>query len=68
MIKISNNAMRQWNQIPTNIQAKILNNVYCLNCSDTVRIKDFILNLDKSKDLILKGKCSNCNCNVARLI
>lgn len=67
MIKLSKEAIRRWNQISSDIQQKLLSNVYCLKCKDTVKIVDFEATMDKD-DLILKGKCENCSSNVARLI
>jgi hypothetical protein len=42
-------------------------NVYCSYCNDTVRIVDFTATMEKG-DLVLKGKCDNCNHSVVRLI
>jgi len=67
MIEFSKEAMSKWNQIPSDIQIKLLSNVYCSKCKDTVKIVDFKATIDND-DLILKGKCQNCSSNVARLI
>jgi len=67
MIKLSQEAMRRWNQIPDDIKPKLLSNVYCSKCSDTTTIVNFEANMIDD-DLILKGKCKKCNHNVARLI
>lgn len=67
MIKFSKEAMKRWNQIPSNIQPKLLSNTYCSKCKDTVKIVNFEATMDND-DLILKGKCENCSDNVARLI
>ena len=67
MIKLSKEAMRRWNEIPTDIQPKLLSNVYCSKCKDMVEIVDFEATMDKD-DLVLKGKCEKCSSNVARLI
>jgi len=67
MIKFDKKAMQKFNQIPDDIKAKILSNVYCSNCKDTVKIVEFEASMD-GDDLILQGKCENCSGKVARLI
>lgn len=67
MIELSKEAIQKWNQIPADIQPKLLSNVYCSKCKDTVKIVDFEATIDND-DLILKGKCENCSANVVRLI
>jgi len=67
MIKFDKKAMNRFNQIPDDIKSKLLSNVYCSKCKDTVKIVDFEATMDKD-DLILKGKCEKCSGNVARLI
>ncbi len=67
MIKFDKKAMQKFNQIPDDIKSKILSNVYCLNCKDTVNIINFTATVDKD-DLLLRGKCERCSGDVARLI
>ena len=67
MIKFSQKAMQRWNQLHDKVKLHLLENVYCSKCKDVVKIIDFDANL-VDDDLILKGKCSICNNNVARLI
>lgn len=67
MIKFDKKAMNRFNQIPDNMKSKLLSNVYCSKCKDTVKIVDFEATMDKD-DLILKGKCEKCSGKVARLI
>ena len=67
MIKFDRKAMQKFNQIPNDIKSKILSNVYCSKCKDTVKIVAFTVTVD-SGDLVLKGKCENCVGDVARLI
>ncbi len=67
MIKFDKKAMNRFNQIPDDMKSKLLSNVYCSKCKDTVKIVDFEATMDKD-DLILKGKCEKCSGNVARLI
>lgn len=59
--------MQKFNQIPEDMKSTILSNVYCAHCNETVRIVDFTATMAKG-DLVLKGKCANCNNEVARLI
>ena len=41
MVKLDAKAMQKLNQIPDEMKAKILANVYCSHCQDTVRIIEF---------------------------
>lgn len=67
MIKFDKKAMQKFNQIPDDVKTKILSNVYCSNCKDTVKIVEFEATIE-GNDLVLKGKCENCSGKVARLI
>ena len=67
MIKFNKKAMQKFNQIPDDMKAKLLSNVYCSKCQDMVKIIEFEATLD-GEDLVLKGKCENCSGKVARLI
>ena len=67
MIKFDKKAMRKFNQIPDDIKSKILSNVYCSNCKDTVKIINFTATVDRD-DLLLRGKCERCSGDVTRLI
>ncbi|PHR54156.1 MAG: hypothetical protein COA44_13990 [Arcobacter sp.] len=67
MIKFEKKAMERFNKIPNDVKSKILSNVYCAKCKDTVKIIDFEATMDED-DLILKGKCGKCFGTVARLI
>lgn len=67
MTKFTKESMNKWNQIPSDIQVKLLLNVYCSKCKDTIKIIDFEAFMDSS-DLILRGKCERCSSNVSRLI
>lgn len=67
MIKLSQEAMRRWNEISDDIKPQLLSNVYCSKCKDTVTIINFNAEI-MDNDLLLKGKCKTCNHNVARLI
>ncbi len=67
MIKFDKKAMEKFNQIPDDMKAKTLSNVYCSNCKDTVKIVDFTARVTQ-EDLILEGKCDSCSRSVSRLI
>jgi len=67
MIKFDKKAMQKFNQISDDVKSKILSNVYCSKCRNTVKIVEFETTMD-GEDLILKGKCEKCLANVARLI
>lgn len=67
MIKFDKKALQAFNQIPGDMKSKILSNVYCAHCNDTVQIVDFTAKMEKG-DLVLKGRCGKCNHKVARLI
>jgi len=67
MIKFDKKSMKKFNEIPDDVKSKILSNVYCSHCKDTVKIVDFEAKMD-GEDLILTGKCEKCSGNVARLI
>jgi hypothetical protein len=67
MIKFSQKAMQRWNQIDDKVRLHLLENVYCSKCKDAVKIIDFEATI-QDNDLILNGKCSICNNDVARLI
>ncbi len=50
VIKFDTKAMQKFNQIPEDMKSKILSNVYCSHCNETVRIVDFtatIVNQDR---------------------
>ena len=57
----------KWMRIPKNIREKLLNNVWCTNCSDVVRIVEYSIEDDKI-GLIIKGKCEICGGKVTRVV
>ena len=67
MIKFDKKAMNKFNQIPDDIKSKLLSNVYCSKCKNTVKIVDFEGTME-GIDLVLRGKCEKCSSNVSRLI
>jgi hypothetical protein len=60
-------AQEIWDAIPGDFQMKILNNVWCRNCSDTTGIGSVSGKVEKGM-LILKGICTRCGNPVARII
>lgn len=68
MIQFSKDAMKQWNKIPSDIQNKLLSNVFCSHCKQAVTAIDFTAQIIDSSDLLLSGICKTCHKKVSRLI
>jgi len=60
-------AQKIWDAIPGDFKMKILNNVWCTTCSDTIGIGSVSGKVEKGM-LILKGICTRCGNPVARVI
>ena len=60
-------AFRIWINIPGDIQIKILNNIWCITCSDITSIRSVRGKVQKGM-LILKGICTRCGNSVTRAI
>lgn len=60
-------AFRIWINIPGDIQIKILNNIWCITCSDITSIRSVRGKAQKGM-LILKGICTRCGNPVTRAI
>jgi len=60
-------AMAKWNEIPKDIQEKILDNVFCRNCMTTT-IVDYEIHLERGNMAVLSGKCKKCGVEVARVL
>lgn len=56
-----------WATIPSDTQKRLLSNVWCGQCRHEVTITNFSGTV-KAGDLLLVGKCSECQGDVARLI
>lgn len=56
-----------WNAIPGEIRMKILNNVWCVNCSDITGIGSVSGKIEKGM-LVLRGICIPCGGSVARVL
>ena len=61
-------AQERWDKIPNWSQAKILDNVWCVNCQHSIGIKVESVKIIADSDLLLEGKCHECGAKVARLI
>jgi hypothetical protein len=57
----------KWARIPKDIREKLLNNVWCVNCSDVVKVTDYCIDEDKV-GLVIKGKCKICGHKVCRVV
>ena len=60
-------ARKFWELIPAETRHKLLANVWCGDCRDTVTIRNFSGRMTGS-DLLLVGSCSVCKGHVARVI
>ena len=60
-------AAKRWAAIPADTRKALLSNVWCGRCRHSVTIKNFT-GVVKAQDLLLVGKCAECNDDVARLI
>ncbi|MBM7573571.1 hypothetical protein [Aquibacillus albus] len=59
-------ARKRWLKIPTHVREKLENNVFCINCGETI-IVDYQV-VFEDQQIVLRGKCKQCNGNVARVI
>jgi hypothetical protein len=48
-----------WGTIPTEARTRILANVFCVKCRDSVTITQFT-GEERKGDVILKGACAQC--------
>ena len=60
-------AKKIWEAIPGNIQIKILNNVWCVNCRKGSSMGNLIGKIESGM-LVLRGTCTKCGGDVARVI
>ena len=60
-------AQSRWGKIPEWARKKILDNVFCGKCLDSVTILLERAEM-KGKDLILRGKCKHCGKGVCRVV
>lgn len=59
-------AVQKWAKLPQNIKKLLLANVFCSSCG-VITIEKYTLHDDKF-GILLKGKCSKCGKDVARLV
>lgn len=59
-------AKKRWMSIPSHFRKQLEDNVICLKCGVTTII-DYQVDSDNYQ-IILRGKCKNCNGEVARVI
>ncbi len=60
-------ALKQWEAIPGETRQRLLRNVWCAYCSKEVTITHFTGRIQRGA-LILNGRCSKCQGEVARVI
>ena len=60
-------AKKIWLAIPADIRLKILNNVWCVQCKQTTGIGK-VSGKVESGMLVLRGVCTRCGGEVARVI
>ena len=60
-------AMLLWAMIPTTAQTRILANVFCVKCGESVQITNFT-GEENQGDVILKGSCAKCGHEVVRVV
>ena len=65
--KLTPKAKKIWQAIPADIRLKILNNVWCVQCKQTTGIGK-ISGKVESGMLVLRGVCTRCGGEVARVI
>lgn len=59
-------ALKKWNNISSENQQLLLNNVFCSKCGMTT-IVDYAVQNDRY-GIVLKGKCKSCGSKVARFV
>ena len=60
-------ARKIWDTIPVAGRTKILNTVWCVNCSRFTTMVSYSGKVEKG-DLILRGTCERCGHEVTRLV
>ncbi|MCA3238135.1 MAG: hypothetical protein ING32_08055 [Curvibacter sp.] len=60
-------ARQRWESIPATIRQRLLSNVWCGKCRHETTITNFTGTL-KGGNLLLLGKCAECQGDVARVI
>jgi hypothetical protein len=57
-----------WGTIPLAAQKRILANVLCVECRDSVQIVHFTGDVEKNGDVVLRGSCAVCGHEVVRVL
>lgn len=62
-------AIRFWDSIPAEMQARIVGSVWCVRCKSRtgVPMKDYSGQMEAG-DLILRGRCALCGGKVSRVV
>jgi hypothetical protein len=60
-------ARQRWESIPAGIRPRLLSNVWCGHCHHETTITNFSGTIEGG-DLLLVGKCAECQSDVARVI
>lgn len=64
---ISFQAQKKWLSIQKEIRAKLEQNVWCVSCSDVVKILNYTVK-DHQDTILLEGVCNRCGHKVVRVI
>ncbi len=59
-------AAKKWVKLPTNMQRKLLHNVFCVNCG-LATISEYALK-DDTYGIVVEASCDKCGSNVVRAI
>lgn len=59
-------AIKKWAQLPKDMQARLVRNVFCLSCGVTMVVHYTIKNTEYG--ILLEGECKKCGKRIARLI
>jgi hypothetical protein len=65
--KLTPKAKKIWQAIPADIRIKILNNVWCVKCKEMIGIGKASGKIESGM-LVLRGICTRCGGEVARVI
>jgi hypothetical protein len=64
---ISFTANKKWLAIPAEFRRELERNVWCVSCSDVVKIENYVVK-EATPGILLEGKCQKCGHDVARFI
>lgn len=60
-------AHKKWMAFSKEQQKRILENVWCAKCSDITEVIQMDFKMVE-QDILIKGSCTKCNSDVARLV